>query len=150
MLVPVGTEMRARPQRPLRVDVKPLAQGDDTQFRARIDVTPGWQPYYRKWIRQWKSPKPEILTIRDEYQLASGSGVEFYWQTKLPVQKQGDRYVIVGKKGLVTLSALCDETRLEVLPLAGGDTHNRITWCKNGRSGVVEVTARLPVRDESK
>ena len=146
MLVPIGTDVRAHPDRPLLVDVKPSAQGDEVRFQATINATPGWHPFYRKWIRHWDSPTPDILTIRDDYELVSGSGVAFYWQTKLPVEQQGDRYVIKGSKGFLTLHASCNHSTVEVLPLAEGDAHNRITWQQNGSSGSMEIQVNLHLR----
>jgi len=144
MLVPVGMPERAHPQRPLLVDVKPVGHGDEKSFHARIDATPGWDRYYRKWIRDWDSPSPGTLVIRDEYILARGSAVEFYWQTKLPVRQRDKTLIIEGQQGRVTLEAPTDCTvRIDRLPLAEGQEHNRIAFRKAGSQGVLEVTVRL-------
>ena len=87
MLVPVGTSERTHPANPLPFDIKPTGRGDERMFHAQIDVTPGWNGAYKKWVRTWDSPSPETLTIRDEYELAQGDTVEFYWQTRLPVEQ---------------------------------------------------------------
>ena len=101
------------------VDVKPTGYGDGKVFHARIDATPGWEKYYRKWIRSWDSPSPDRLIIRDEYALAQGNAAEFYWQTKPPV-RQYDRTVIVqGKQGRATIKIPPDcSVRIDRLPLA--------------------------------
>ncbi|MBN2313055.1 MAG: heparinase II/III family protein [Sedimentisphaerales bacterium] len=144
MLVPVGMPERAHPQRPLPVEVKPVGHGDEKSFHARIDATPGWDRYYRKWIRSWDSPSPETWVIRDDYILARGNAVEFYWQTKLPVQQRGRTVVIEGQQGRATLEVPADCTiRIDRLPLADGQKHNRIAVRKNGSQGVLEVTVRL-------
>ncbi len=144
MLVPVGTPDRAHPQNPLMTDVKPTGQGDEQAFHASIDATPGWEGYYRKWVRRWDSPAPDVLVIRDEYELGKGIGVEFYWQTKLPVEQEDGAIVIRGARGTASLSIPADCTvRVEELPLAGNEKHNRIAIGKEATQGTLEVTVRL-------
>jgi len=144
MLVPVGMPDRAHPQRPLSVDVKPTGYGDDKAFNARIDATPGWERYYRKWIRSWDSPTPDKLVIRDEYILTRGNAVEFYWQTRLPVRQHERTVIIQGQQGRATLEVPSDCTvRIDRLPLAEGQEHNRIAIHKAGSQGVLEVIVRL-------
>jgi hypothetical protein len=144
MLAPVGTPDRAHPKRPLPVDVKPSGHGEEKTFQARIDATPGWEKYYRKWIRSWDSPSPEILIIRDEYILAKGNAVEFYWQTKLPVRQHEKTVIIQGKKGraIIEIPPGCT-VRIEQLPLAQGQQHNRITIYKKGSKGMLEIHVSL-------
>lgn len=146
MLVPAGLLDRAHPQRPLPVDVKPTGYGDEKAFHARIDATPGWEKYYRKWIRSWDSPSPDTLIIRDEYALAGGNAVEFYWQTKLPVRQKDRTVIIRGKQGRAILNIPPDCTvRIDRLPLAEGQQHNRIAIHKSGSQGVLEVKVHLSV-----
>jgi len=66
MLVPVGTSERPHPACPLPSDVKPVGHGDSVALHASIDAAPGWDAYYRKWLRTWESPSPDILVIRAE------------------------------------------------------------------------------------
>ncbi len=144
MLVPVGMAERAAPLNPLPFDVKPTGKGNERAFRARIDATPGWSAYYRRWVRTWDSPSPDVLTIRDEYELARGDAVEFYWQTNQPVERTAGIVTIHGDRGLATLSVPSDCTiRIERLPLAEGAEHNRIAIHKPGVSGILEVTVSL-------
>jgi len=144
MLVPVGLSERACPQNPLPFDVKPTGRGDERTFHASIDATPGWEGYYRKWTRRWDSPSPDVLVIRDEYELARGTGVEFYWQTKLPVETAGGAIVIRGDKGVVSLSPPADCTvRVDRLDLAEGETHNRIAIRKEAAQGTLEISVTL-------
>ncbi len=144
MLVPVGTNERAHPLNPLPFDVKPTGKGDARMFHAQIDATPGWNGYYTKWVRTWDSPKPETLTIRDEYELAQGDAVEFYWQTRLPVEQTDSGLTIRGDKGMITLTVPPDCTiRFDRLPLAEGDHYTRIAIHKDARQGILEVTAHL-------
>ncbi|MBN2308031.1 MAG: heparinase II/III family protein, partial [Candidatus Hydrogenedentes bacterium] len=144
MLAPVGTAERARPLRPLPVSVRPSGTGDATSFQASIDATPGWEPFYRKWVRTWDSPTADVLTIHDEYELASGDGVEFYWQTKLPCQQEGNTVVIVGERGKATVTVPEGCTvRIETLPLAEGDEQRRIAIGKAGVKGALTVRVAL-------
>lgn len=144
MLVPVGMAERAAPLNPLPFDVKPTGKGDERAFVARIDATPGWNGYYTRWVRMWDSPSPDVLTIRDEYELAKGDAVEFYWQTNLPVEQTEGVVTIRGDKGLVTLSIPPDCTvRIERLSLAEGADHNRIAIRKPAFSGTLVTTVTL-------
>lgn len=148
MLAPVGLPERAHPQRPLPVDVKPVGQGDESTFHARIDATAGWNGYYTKWVRTWDSPSPDQLTIRDDYEIASGEGVAFYWQTQLPCTQHGRTIVIAGTRGRVTLTAPEDcAIRIETLPLHGGDTQNRIAIEKMGSAGILETVVKLTLSE---
>ncbi|MBP7053152.1 MAG: heparinase II/III family protein [Phycisphaerae bacterium] len=150
MLVPVGTSERACPQNPLPFDVKPAGQGDEQAFHATLDATAGWGGCYRKWVRRWDSPSPEVLTIRDEYELGKGTGVESYWQTKLPVERQGSTVTIRGARGVATLTVPDDCTIcIEELPLAEGDKHSRIAIRKEATQGTLEVVARFSPKDKA-
>jgi len=144
MLVPVGMAERAAPLNPLPFDVRPTGKGDERAFRAQIDATPGWAGYYKKWLRTWDSPSPDVLTIRDEYELAKGNAVEFYWQTSLPVEQTDSVVTIRGDKGLATISIPQDCTvRVERLPLAQGAEHTRIAIHKPAPSGTLETVVHL-------
>jgi len=144
MLVPVGMPERAAPQNPLPFDVKPTGQGDERTFHAQIDATPGWNGYYKKWVRTWDSPAPDTLVIRDEYELGKGNAVEFYWQTNLPVTKTGRAITIRGVKGIATLSLPPDCTiRIDRLPLAEGAEHTRIAIRKEVAQSTLEITVTL-------
>ena len=152
MLAPVGTGERAHPERPISVDVKPAGTGDETAFHAEIDATPGWEGYYKKWVRRWDSPAPDRLVIRDEYELAAGDGVEFYWQSKLPCVREGQTVTITGARGTVTLKVPegC-EVRIDTLPLHGDDDQFRIAIGKKGTDGTLEIgVALMPSDPEGK
>jgi hypothetical protein len=148
MLVPCGAAQRPRPECPLSRDVKPFGEGDETAFRAQIDATPGWEEHFRRWHRAWDSPTPDVLTITDEYELLEAQGVEFHWQTRLPVEVTGGRAVITGQRGRVELDAPpgCP-WRVDELPLLTG-VQRRLTCRYPGRSGTRVVRVRLALRDE--
>ncbi len=143
MLVPYGLSMRTAPQCPLMHDVKPRGVGDAISFHAEIDTSPGWETYYRYWHRKWDSPTPNIMTVTDDYELAAGDGVEFYWQTRLPVSLAGSTAVIIGQQGRVEVEAPEGCTwRVDELPLLAG-IQRRLAFRLEGKSGCFAVQARL-------
>ena len=143
MLVPYGMAERPAPQCPLMHDVKPKGSGDATVFHAEIDATPGWDNYYRHWHRTWDSPSPDTLTITDDYELASGDGVEFYWQTCLPVTLDGATAIITGENGRAMLQAPTGCVwRVDELPLLDGAQY-RLAVRQEGKSGCLTVQVSL-------
>ncbi len=144
MLIPTGIVDRPRPQSPLQAEVKPQGHGDAVRLHAIMDVTPGWQGYYKKWIRTWDSPSPNGLTVTDEYELEAGDGVEFSWNTQQEVEITGNQISLTGKKGkrVITAPDWCS-VRVENLPLPGGAVQRRITIGKPGRAGRLEIVATL-------
>lgn len=113
-------------------------------FHAQIDTAPDGNGHDKEWFRIWDSPSPDVLTIRDEYELAKGDAVEFYWQTNLPVEQTDSVVTIRGDRGLVTLSIPPDCTvRIDRLPLAEGAEHTRIAIHKPAPSGTMETIVHL-------
>jgi hypothetical protein len=142
MLVPFGMSDRPHPQNPLPFGVSPSGQGDAISFHARIDATPGWSGIYRKWVRTWDSPRPDLLVIRDEYELEQGTGVEFYWQTRQSVEVLDRRAVLAGQRGRVELEVpgAC-AVRVDELPLLAGQVQRRVVFRRDGPRGALEVRA---------
>ncbi len=150
MLVPYGTAERPAPQCPLPPDVKPQGRGDATAFHAQLDATPGWGRYYRHWRRAWDSPSPDRLAITDDYELVSGEGVEFYWQTRLPVTVDGARAVITGQRGRAVVDAPAGcAWRVEELPLLEG-IQRRVAFRHPGMAGTLTVQVHLEATDSKK
>ncbi len=144
MLIPIVEGERPGPVNPIPVDVKPTGSGDEKQFEARIDVTPGWDAYYARNIRNWSSPTPEELLITDEYELVKGKGVEFYWQTMLPVQRKGDILTIKGKKGTAEIRIPHGTScRIEPSRWWNGETIHRIIFTKKAKAGKIETRIRF-------
>ena len=104
MLVPTGLADRPHPESPLPVDIHPAGSGDALAFAAQIDLTPSWKQDYHRWVRSWESPAPDTLLIRDEYELARGSGIDFYWNTRLPVEIGANAVTITGRRGRVEIA----------------------------------------------
>ncbi len=145
MLVPCGAgEERSRPQNPIPVNVFPEGEGDANAFKARIDATPGWEEYYRHWERHWDSPTPAVLEIHDSYELARGEGVEFLWNTRLPISLEDGSAMVNGRHGRARIvwSEGC-EASVEALPSPPGRAHNRLTIRKAGIAGELRVRATL-------
>jgi hypothetical protein len=120
MLVPVAAGERPRPKNPIPADIKHRGDGDATRFHAEVDVTPGWEGWYRRWHRTWDSPTPAELTVTDDWELERGDGVAFYWTTPLPMTLDpGTRSVVIeGRRGRAVLSYPEDCTAsIDYLPL---------------------------------
>lgn len=102
-----------------------------------------WEAFYKIWHRRWDSPSPDVLTVTDDYELLVGEGVEFYWQTRLPVEIAGSSAMIVGSRGRAVLQAPAGLAwRAEELPLLDG-VQRRLALRRPSRSGRVEVRVRL-------
>ena len=91
-LVPFGTDERPHPDNPPAEDIRPIGSGDECSFHATMNVTAGWDGYYKAWVREWESPAPCTLVIRDTYELARGAGVEFYWHTQRDTTRASGQY----------------------------------------------------------
>ncbi len=144
MLVPIDDGVRVAPKNPIPFDIKPVGQGDSQKFAAEIDASVGWNGYYKKWVRRWNSPSPDLIIIEDEYELSKGKGVEFYWQTLLPCKINGRMVEIQGKNGTAIIEAPEDcGIRIEQLPMQKGAEQNRIAIRKLSRSGTLKISVRL-------
>lgn len=147
MLVPVGASERPRPANPIPVSITPHGAGDERRFSATIDATPGWEGHYRRWVRTWDSPAPDVLTIRDEYELAHSEAVAFLWQTKRDVRVEDHRVIFTGRRGDVVLTAPDDTSiRVDELPLSGGAIQRRIAIRQDAPAGELPVIVRLHPR----
>ncbi|MBW7895073.1 MAG: heparinase II/III family protein [Opitutaceae bacterium] len=164
MLTPWSDDARPRPQNPIRVDVKPEGRGDETSFHATIDATSGWEGWFKHWRRTWDSPTPDTFVITDDWAVAQGRGVVFYWTTQLPMRIEGDRVIITGRRATAELTIPPGvEAQLEELPLQDprrtaveqdrrdivqfgwklAETQPRLTLRQAGSSGTLQVKVRL-------
>jgi len=144
MLVPYGMPERPAPVCPLPADVKPSGSSNEQSLQVTLDARPGWEAYYGRWQRTWESADPATLTLTDDYDLLTGDGVEFYWQTLLPVELHGHTAIITGRRGRVLIEAPSggEPWRLEKLPLMDGLQHRLAIRCP-GRAGTLTVRVRL-------
>jgi hypothetical protein len=149
MLIPLSEGNRPAPDNPVTTDVKPVGEGDVRSFKASIDVTQPWRVYFNRNVRTWDSPSPEKLVITDEYELKQGSGVEFNWQTMLPVNRKGNKLVIEGKRGIAEILIPQGVTcRIENHRCWTGNTVNRIIFSKKGQKGKMETKVTFILKNK--
>ncbi|MBT3272311.1 MAG: hypothetical protein HN368_04085 [Spirochaetales bacterium] len=144
MLVPTGVQERPFPLNPLPFDVKPTADGDEVSFNAEIDLSPGWEGLYKKWIRTWTSSEPFLIEISDDYELARGDGVAFLLNTQLPVKVDTGGVEISGRKGVVYITTADDcEIVLETLAIDDSREQTQIRFLKKGKTGRITVSIEM-------
>lgn len=169
MLVPVADGVRVRPANPIFADITPHARGDETSFHATMALTAGWEGWYSRWDRTWDSPTPGELTITDDWELAQGEGVAFYWTTTLPITLEAAKCqaVIEGQRGRATLSwGEGIEAAVEALPLEApswkkilqerkeqylvgnlhAETQPRLSLVQRGKAGKLVVRVKLELK----
>ena len=138
MLVPTGTEERPHPVNPNPAAVEVSAEGDETRFFARIDCTPGWERWYKTWIREIDSPDPSHVSIRDRWNLERGTGVAFLLQTVLPVEIDAEA-VRIGDYAVVYPPEAAEVSLVEV-PYPESDVPQKtIRFAIDGTAGDSEV-----------
>ena len=146
MLIPTGVDERPHPDSPIDVDVKPVASGDAHRFEAAIDLTPGWERYYRSWTRRIESPTPTIIEIEDAWELVRGEGVAFLWNTTLAVRIAPDesKVTVRGRNGTATMyRPEGSDVTLEELPLPNGKRQNRISFITKKMRGTTRVRVEI-------
>lgn len=166
MLTPWSTTVRPGPARPIKADIRAHARGDAVAFHATMDATAGWEGWFTKWHRAWDSPTPDTLTITDDWAVEKGEGVIFHWTTPLPMQREGDKIIITGRRGRAEITIPAGtEAHLEHLPLVNAErkaidlqrrelvrfgvnhaaTQPRLTIRQRGHSGQMVIAVRLIV-----
>ena len=146
MLVPYGTEQRPHPSCPLPHDIVPRAHGDARRFSAIVELANGWEPFYQRWTRHWDSPTPDTLIIRDTYRIRQGTGVEFFWNTRLPISVENGRVTIQGTRGRVRITPPPQaEIRVDELPLLDG-IQRRLVFRIPAPAGVLLTHIQLDTR----
>jgi hypothetical protein len=164
MLVPLSGGVRPRPKNPIFHDLRHTGRGDAVRFHAELDVSPGWEGWFRRWDRTWDSPFPGELTITDDWEVEQGDGVVFHWTTPLAIRLEGKTAVIEGRRGRAILSYPADcEAVVEQVPLENPIWHRimeerkemslvmrrhaqfqpRLSIIQRGRSGRLTVRVRL-------
>ena len=167
MLIPWCDDERPQPANPNPVQVQPRGHGDETRFHATMDVTPGWEGWFKKWQRTWDSPTPEVFIITDEWAVERGHGVCLHWTTWLPMRLEGREVVIAGRRAEARLTLPDDVTiELEELPLLSpgrraideqrreiiqfglhyAETQPRLTLRQRGASGRLVVKVQLVLK----
>ena len=146
MLLPYGVESKQRisPLKKYRESsIVPTGTGNNKTFSATIDPTPTWDKYYKKWVRHFDSPSPDKLTITDEYELLEGEGVEFIWNTELPVSINENVIKISGNNGHVLVEIPEKAKALKEKVNQGSLSHNRIIIRVPGVKGKMSLKIRF-------
>jgi hypothetical protein len=115
MLVPTGTQTKNPTPNIGIASVLPKAKGDSIAFEATFSPGVCWPEYYAYWDRTFNSPNPRSFEITDKYSLKQGSGVNFIWQTPLPVSLAGNEVKIEGKKSIAVISVPAG-CKVEIIP----------------------------------
>lgn len=143
MLVPVSYDEIPLPENPLMNDMIPKATGNEYSFKAEMDLTLGWNGWYKTWKRSIISPSPEELFISDIYELEKGEGVNMILNSPFEIELESGSAVINGRTGrlIISLPAGC-HARVE--SLEHPDTvHNRLMIYKESVSGILEIKMRM-------
>jgi hypothetical protein len=166
MLVPIADGVRPRPANPILADITPKGRGDEKSFHASMDLAAGWEGWFTRWTRTWDAPTPAELTITDDWAIARGEGVTFFWTTTLPITLDAKRRqaVIEGRRGRATLTwgegieAVVEQLPLEepvwkkvmqerkeqyLLTTLHAETQPRLALTQRGRSGRLVVQVKL-------
>ena len=170
MLTPWSAGLRPKPTNPINADIRPSGRGDATAFHATINVTAGWEGWFKNWQRTWDSPTPDTLVITDEWAVEKGEGVVFHWTSPLPMRREGDKIIIEGRRGIaeITIPAgteavieqlplmnparrAIDELRREIIRfgLHHGETQPRLTIRQRGQSGTLRVAVKLRLKTKA-
>jgi hypothetical protein len=169
MLTPWSDDERPKPQNPIYADVKPTGSGDATRFHATIDATPGWEGWFTKWHRTWDSPTPDTIIITDEWAVQKGEGAIFHWTTRLPIQLEGGRVTIQGRRARAEFTVpagveavvehlllmdprrrATDEQRREYIQYgwAHAETQPRLTLRQRGKAGTLRLEVKLTLASD--
>jgi len=143
MLVPYGATEIPYPENPLGADILPSASGDESFVKAEIDLTPGWDGWYKLWKRSIISTSPEELDIIDNFVLEKGKGVVMILNSPLEIELVNDFAIIQGKTGRLFVS-IPEGCETEVEFLSHPDTaQNRLMIYKEGMSGELKISMRM-------
>ena len=164
MLVPWSLGLRPKPTNPINANIHATGGGDATAFHATMDVTAGWEGWFRRWQRTWDSPAPDQIVITDEWAIEHGEGAIFHWTTTLPMRREGDKIVIEGRRGRAEITIppgteavieelplmdparrAIDELRRELVRfgLRHAATQPRLSIRQRGQAGTLRVAVKL-------
>ncbi len=147
MLVPNARVGRAAPDSPCDQDIMPEGHGDEQQCSLFLPAGLAFPHHYKYWNRTIESPAPNQFTISDDYELLPDcgcDGVSFYWNTTLPVKREGNTFIITAPTGeaIVTVpEGLTAE--LETLDLFGGGKQMRIAVLNTANAAKMSIRVEL-------
>ena len=145
MLVPVvKSGKRPAATNPASVAVIPQATGDAAAFNATINGGVLWPGFYKSWKRSFTSPSASEITIKDDYELTKGDGVEFLWHTPLPVKNENGQVIITGARGRAVITPPAGTT-VEITPSRklGMRDLSTIRFRSDAKSGSLETKVLL-------
>ncbi len=139
MLVPYGTDEIPCPDNPIMSDIIPITSGDDVFFKAKTNLTPGWELWYENWERQINSKTPEEITIIDKYTLVKGKGVAMMLNSAMEIKHKNKQAIIIGKKGKLIID-IPDDCIVEIEKLPNPiSPQNRLMIIKEGKQGILRI-----------
>lgn len=148
--IPIGDfEEEPGPERPNTCDVSVKGAGDEKRLSASVELTHTWRAYFKQYVRLFYSVSPKYLIIEDNYELIDGEGVDFGWNTMLPVFIDNHEVLIQGTCGKVRIEAEADvDIRLEELPYFDGQTQTRIGFRKKENKGKIILKCEFMVDEK--
>lgn len=151
VLAPTGSRIRAAAENPCMQTIPVEGEGDERQLRLSLEAGKAYPDYYETWTREIRSGSPEELLISDCYRLKEGcgcTGVEFLWNTVLPVRQEETAFVIEGTRASVRVEipAGC-RGELRRLDMFGGGVQNQIAFVREGTDGRILTRAVLQAKD---
>lgn len=142
LLVPFGVKNLKGPDR--SVGAKPQeATGDRVSLRAVYDLTQTWPAAFKQWRREFDSPAPDTMTMVDAYELEAGDGVDFLWQTRLPVEVSGQVATVSGERGEVEVT-VAEAVEVSITKLDHlHEGWQRVAFRVPGKKGTATTRIRL-------
>ncbi|WP_273324532.1 heparinase II/III family protein [Vallitalea guaymasensis] len=146
--VPYGNlEKRPQPERPNTKDIKVIANGDERSFNGKVDLSYTWREFFNEYTREYISPTPDELIIKEKYDLKKGEGIDFGWSTQLDVKAEEKQVVISGDKGEAVIT-IPEDVSVEITELRLFDENSiqkRISFKKSCKKGelVIKVLFRV-------
>ncbi len=137
--VPIGNfKEEPGPERPNTRDVFVHGEGDEKSLSATVDLSYTWRNYFNHYSRSFYSNDPSQLIIEDSYELISGDGLDFGWNTMLPVYIHNQEVTIAGERGIIKIEVEEDVAiSMEALPYFDGEKLTRISFQKKGIKGKI-------------
>ncbi|GMQ59394.1 hypothetical protein AN1V17_37910 [Vallitalea sediminicola] len=140
--VPYGDlEKRPQSERPNTKDIKVIANGDEESFHGKVDLSYTWKEYFNEYTREFLSPTPDKLIIKEKYDLKKGDGIDFGWSTQLDVKVEEKKVVISGDKGEAVITVPKDvSVEVKELRLFDEKTiQKRISFKKLCKKGEMKI-----------
>jgi hypothetical protein len=140
MLIPLSEDDMPAPENPLNSDIIPEARGDEKSYWSKTDLSPGWDEWYKEWVREIDSPEPDKIRICDSYELKKGEGVELLLNSPYEIKVEGGRAYIKGKRNTLVIE-LPEGCGFQVDKMPNPDiSHYRLSIASKTKKGIMEVS----------